>query len=792
MQSAIKSSLCVVVLVFGLSSTGQAQSDLSGGREKITVLVDQLVRAKSAQERTALLATTKELLTPALPRELVNRGNNFLLAGRYARALDVYSFAESVAGQINDKEGLASTSMNIGSVHYFQGNFDLALQHYQLARTLFTSLGNQTEAAKALYGLGLIYNERHEGAAALKTFEQALKEFTALKDDEEMTNTLDSIGAIYYAQGDYASAAKIFLRSKELNNSSENLQRIADAFYMQSDYEKASEYYQESLKGFAEEQNEVGVVAALGGAANSFYYQGNYDAALNYYQRNAVAQEALRSDSGVATSLQGVGNVYRARGDFGAALENYLKSVAIAERPEVKAPTATTLGSIGLVRALQGDQIQAREFYGKSLAQFETAGDKVGMARILAQLGNAYSAERNYDKALEAYRKSFTLRESMNDKSGQAYLLTGFGTVYLAQGSYLPALENYQKALAIFESLGNKEASADALTKVAETYLLQGEFAESFDQAERAVKLATEVESLNTLWYARLMSGKAHRALNQPDQASQAFSDAIATLESLRLQPASGEPTGSNNLLPYLAQVDLLIEQNKGAEAFDFAERAKLQLLSDVLGRNNARIIADMSPGEQAEELKLTAALVSANLQLERASQSRALDRIRQATLLDQRQKTRVAYADFRKRLYAAHPQLKVDRGELSPLKPEDIRTLATHDPQSAYLEYAVTDSNVYLFVLAARHTGKPTAAASKSRMKLTEPVVMKVYQLDIKGSELVGRLAQFQQLLAGRDDTFRQPARDLYDLLIKPAEELLASKTKLVIVPDGILALAI
>lgn len=777
-----------VILCLCLAPMAWAQGDRSRVQDSIQSFVDRLVRTKSSQERSALLAATKELVTPELRRELVTRGNNFLLAGRYAAALDVYTFAENVAGQINDKEGLASTSLNIGSVHYFQGNFDLALQHYQLARILFTSLGNQTEAARALYGLGLIHKERHDNAEALKTFEQALNEFTALKDDEEVANTLASIGAVYYEQGDYAAASRAFLRSSELDPGFDNVLRIADAFYMQGDYEKAEEYYQKSLQGFAEEKNEAGIVGALEGAANSFYYQGNYDAALEYYQRNVVAQEALGSNAGVATSLQGIGNVYRGRGDFGSALENYLKSVTIAEQAAIKAPTATTLGSIGLVRSLQGDNPQAREYYAKSLEQFEAAGDNVGMTRMLAQLGNAYFAEGSYDAALEAYRKSFVLRVAMNDKTGQANLLTGFGTVYLSQNNYPLALENYQKALAIFESLGNKEASAETLTKIAEAYLLAGDFAQTVDLAERAAALAKEIESHNTFWYARLLSGKAHRALNQPDQAGLAFAQAIATLEFLRSQSASGEPRGRSSLLPYLAEVDLLIEQNKGAEAFDFAERAKLQALSEALGRNRLKINGSMSPSEQAEERKLTSSLVALDLQLEHATQARTVDRLRPATLQDERRKTRLAYADFLNRMYALHPRLKVDRGELSPLRLEDAREL-TKDPQSALLEYSVTETNVYLFLLTRGQNSKTNSGAGKLRTKSAESdIVLKVYPLNVKGSELVGRVAQFQQLLASRDEAFRQPARDLYDLLIKPAEAELGNKTRLVIVPDGIL----
>jgi len=104
-------------------------------------------------------------------------------------------------------------------------------------------------------------------------------------------------------------------------------------------------------------------------------------------------------------------------------------------------------------------------------------------------------------------------------------------------------------------------------------------------------------------------------------------------------------------------------------------------------------------------------------------------------------------------------------------------------------LEYVVTETNVYLFVMTQGQAGRTGPRRGKMGVKAIEPaVVMTVYPLNIKGSELVGRIVHFQQLLATRNETFRQPARELYDLLMKPAEDQLASKTKLVIVPDGIL----
>ncbi|MEK6280464.1 MAG: tetratricopeptide repeat protein [Acidobacteriota bacterium] len=765
---------------------------------KVADFARELLRSDSTAKRSELLAAKRELVTIELGKELVRQGNFHLLAGKYSAAFDVYSLAGSVSSQINDSNGLASASLNIGTVYYFQGNYAPALEHYRRARTLFTSAGNQWEAAKALSGIALIHKEQREDEEALKVFAQVLKEFENLNDKEEMANTLSSMGAIYYARGEYPAASKAFSRSRELNGGSQNVLHMADAFYMQGDYAQASDHYQLSVKSFEQEGNAAGLISALEGAANSNYYQGKYDEALEYYRRNVTIQKGQRDESGVATSLQGMGNVYRSRGDLDSALDSYSKSLTVAEQSSVKVSTAATIGSIGLVRTMQGDHVQSANYFKQSLAQFEATGDKVGMARMLGHLGNAYYAVGNYEPALESYLKSLTLRESMDDRPGQAGLLVGIGTVLLAQKDYPRALENYQKAQRLYEAVANKEATAYVLTRLAETYLLQGDYPQTLANAERAYALGKEVESLSTSWYARLVYGKAQRTLNQLHQASEAFAEAVTIVESLRFEPAAVEVgDGRSSLLPYLSQVDLLIDQNKPVEAFDIAERARAQALSELLRRSSARITRGMSAEEQTEERKLTGDVVSLSLQLDRQSQSRTYDEVRQASLKNQLRAARTAYGSFLKRLFVSQPALLIARGGLPSLKLEETRALIA-DQQTALLNYVVTEDNVYLFAITLDHVspipvrtgaaGVPKRVARPRSRAARPTITLKVYPLNVRPSDLGDRIARFQQLLANRDEAFSPFARELYDLLVKPADEQLAGKTKLIIIPDRLL----
>src|ERR1700752_1466361 len=190
-----------LIIVLLLSLNIYAQTPPQASLSDIDDLAVTLVTLKSPEEREQLLAKNRALMTPDLRRALIRQGNSQLLAGRYSTAFEIYGFAQNVAEQIGDKEGVATAWLDIGTVYYFQANYPAALEHYKKARDLFTEVTNHYDSAKAPSGVALIYKEQRRETEALTALQQVLREFASLDGKEEIPNTPNMIGTIYYGQG---------------------------------------------------------------------------------------------------------------------------------------------------------------------------------------------------------------------------------------------------------------------------------------------------------------------------------------------------------------------------------------------------------------------------------------------------------------------------------------------------------------------------------------------------------------------------------------------------------------
>jgi CHAT domain-containing protein len=325
------------------------------------------------------------------------------------------------------------------------------------------------------------------------------------------------------------------------------------------------------------------------------------------------------------------------------------------------------------------------------------------------------------------------------------------------------------------EALGKKSGIAGALKSIGTVHYLQGNYAQALEFAERAVILARTIGESETLWESLVTASGAYRQLNKPGEARKALDEAITIIEMLRTQVAGGEEEQqrffASKVSPYHAMIDLLTREGRPAEALTFAERAKARVLLDVLQTGRVNVSKALTGNEQEQEHRLRAELVSLNTQMTRASQKDNPDQARLDELKSLRQKARLNYESFQTSLYATHSELRAQRGEAPVISAGELAALLPND-KSALLEYVVTNDVTYLFAVT-RADGKPATD-------------VQAYTLPIKQVELGKQTEGLRRQLAGRDLGFRDSAKQLYQLLLKPAQAQLQGKTNLVIVPDG------
>lgn len=544
---------------------------------------------------------------------------------------------------------------------------------------------------------------------------------------------------------------------------------------VRGDYPKALEHLESALKLVQELGDKVNIANALNSLAIVYAMQSNYPKSLEMFQQSLQIKETLGNKLDMARDLSNIGNIYILQSDRVRALEYFQRGLKLAEEVNHKPGISATLNSIGTLYHTQGNYAQALEYYQRSLKVKQEIGDKLGAAFALTNIGVIHSVQGQYAQALDDLQQNLKIREELGDKAGIVEVSHHISGVYLRKGDYAQALDHAQRILKPAEALGNNAMLAEILQTLSDAHLRLGQYQLASEHAERAISLAVKFGVLEVLWNAHTIAGKAHLGLNQPELARQDFLESIATIEKLRGRVAGGEQERQrffeNKIAPYQALVQLALAQRNFNEALGYAERAKGRVLLDVLNSGRENVTKGLTSEELKRDRELSAKMASLNTELSRLrTQSKATE-AQVAEVQGRLDKTRLEYEAFQASMFAAHPELKVQRGQTRVVTLDEAAALLP-DQRTAILEYVVMEDKSYLFVL------KKTAAKG--------PVGLTVHTLDLKSSDLAAMAESFRQRVANRDLTVKQPARQLYDLLIKPAEGALRDVRKLCIVPDG------
>jgi len=543
-------------------------------------------------------------------------------------------------------------------------------------------------------------------------------------------------------------------------------------------YQLAVELYDKSLALSQETGDRKLTALIFNGLGLSHTNLGHYEVGLDFYFKARALSEELGDKGTLNMALNNIGTRYLAQGRYAEALDYLHKSLAVLQEMGESADRrslAYKYQNIGLVYRRQGHLDQALAYSRKSLDLLVEVDDKFGIANLQNNIGVIYKSQGQYNEALGWFRKALPAYESLNATPGIARVLNNIGDTYRLQGRYDEALEPLTKSLRLRESGKDRGAVTLSLNNLARLYEAQGKYAEMLEVSQRSAKLADDIYSREEIWTAQDNIGRAFVGLGKPTEARDSFLASIAGIEALRREVAGGEQQQQsfleNRLSPWFGMIDVLVSQQKYAEALTFAEQSKARVLLDALQTGRTNLRKSWSKDEQEAEERQRLKLVTLNSQLTTESRRDKPDASRVAELKSAVEKARLEYEDFETRLYVTHPELRLQRGETPIVKAQELLSFLP-DASSALLEYVVDDDKTFLFVVT----------------KKANDADVRVYTLPLKRDDLAKQTEAFRKQVAARDLGFRAASFKLYESLIKPAEAQLRGRTNLIIVPDNTL----
>jgi CHAT domain-containing protein/Tfp pilus assembly protein PilF len=600
-----------------------------------------------------------------------------------------------------------------------------------------------TELSRSLWKQSLGLVQRNELAQALNAL--LLTQLVAEKvgDETAFANSVNYMAVIHFQRGELPRAFDLFQQHLSLDSTARDPAMTARTLH------------------------NLGTIKRL---------QGEYPAALEFLLRGLPLAEQATDKRLRGGVLNSVGVVHREQGNYARALAYLERGMTVSEAAGDKPTINLLLNNIGTIHGLQGNHAQALEYFQRTLKLGQALNDKSAIAHALNNLGTTYFSLRDLQKALDHYQQSLTLREELNDKRQAALTMNNIGLIHRELGDHTRALEFYRQSLALREKLEDQAGIAFSLNNIGMMHFLNGEFRQAMDHSIRMLEIATRIASPEHIWRAYELAGRAHMGLKEFDAAEKAFKNSIDTIEKMRHQVGGGELARQrffeDKLWPYAYMVDLSFTRNQPADALTYAELAKARTLLDVLRNGKVQINKALSTEEREMERVSNAELAALNTQISDESQRPKPNRDRIAELEPRREKARLAHEALLTSLYNKHPELKVQRGETTPITAAEAASMLP-DAETAFLEFVVAQEKSFLIVL------------TRDRKSNKAPLEIMLYPLKINSKQLTERVGAFRRMLADRDFSYQESARQLYDVLLKPAEQQLRGRKTLCLIPD-------
>lgn len=616
--------------------------------------------------------------------------------GKYADAAQTFEEERAIHARNGNREGEGESLHHLGFTSAAQGKDEEALAYFDRSLPLRREAGDREGEARTLDMAAFVRARVGQLQPALEGYEKALAIFRELGESESVYKTETQILQVRAALSRQQRKPPT-AKQRAQDDQAKDLNTGCLAHLSAGDYAGGLVLCQRARELFRKAGNRYGEAMALVNQSLPYIVLGDHAGAQKITLEGLALAREIGNDDLQANAINNLGLLYLSRAQFPQALTYFERALELFRGKYDMAAVDRTIANIAAVRMSMGQFTEAAEMFDKLLAR-QRGTDRL---QTLMNLGAIYAKQKNYAAA----RKQFEEVLAVERRSGDPLIRTTLGnlaTLHAELGEYAKAIELSREAVAISEKLGDRMSAFGDLARIAEIQARQNEPARALELYQQALAGVREIGSPPNETAILYGIGKVYESQGKLQQALDSYNQAIAIEETIR---AGGQTEEIKTALAerssetYERLTRLLVRLDRGAEAFDFSERARARTFLDQLGNTDIETRPGGAKDQIEEERKAGLAVAGTNrlLAQEKAKPRAEQDAERIKTLSAQLAAKRREYADVLTRLKLSNAEY-ASLVSVSPLELAEVQRLL--EPDTTLLSYFVTADATTAFVV--------------------------------------------------------------------------------------------
>ncbi|MUG95825.1 tetratricopeptide repeat protein [Scytonema sp. UIC 10036] len=468
------------------------------------------------------------------------------------------------------KAGEANSLVNIGYVYFRKGEYAKALEHFQSSLDIYRKIRDRENEWIPLSYMGEVYVNLGQYSKALEAYQPALAILRELKAANPKASSystsekimLADVGAIYFRMGQYPKSLDFYQQSLAIYKAGDDkigaiqtLNNIGVVYVNLGDYTQALDSYEQALKNLQDCcSNYLGTKAAIiNNLSGTYFSLGQYQKSLKFAEESSTIYSKLSSTNSEEINQKDIKLIY----DYLGQNSQHLQQV-------------TSRATVG-------------ESFGKDSFQFQ------GRAINFNNIGQIYLNLSQYDQALKLYEQALKLYKENNFKPGIAASLNNIGRVNTHLGKYPQAIEFNNQALTLYKEIGDRTGEGVTLSNLGQIHQKQNQYLKAAEFYQQALALHREVTDKVSEATTLKFLGDSLSAQKQPQLAIAFYKQSVNLTESirqnLRVMPTAIQQSYTETVAErYRRLADLLLQQNRPAEAQQVLDLLKIQEMNDFIG----------------------------------------------------------------------------------------------------------------------------------------------------------------------------------------------------------------